>query len=824
MSTFKKAKPRSIRKKDEDEEEEDVNERPKLSLKDLADKKKAKKVAVKGPSLLSFGDEEGEEEEFKVKKSKESRRLAKESKEKKAGLVVPRHEEEEGVRKNERSGEYTAERLAALKTNALARPGGTPLVERNESFQPQRSVTIIPDAKLIHEARKRREMARAQGLGGDYIPISSNGGSRAGSQAGDERDGSEDENFPDDERNRVQFGDTRVIQNRQRQAEVQAAYDHQQERDSSDDEVSRWEAEQIRKGGGRGGPDQATDPMAQISTQAYLQQHYMTPGQSKQPLIQMLNQRAHVPFIPPIKPDVPNSAEEVMAKLQNTLIALKRTHTETSEHLKQLQESLGSTEGRVSGLEGEYSVARQTYQYFQDMRFFTTALIGCLDEKAPEVERIETSMHTVLRERAEALVRHRQGVTEDYLEQLEELVPGIKVTKGRPGQESDIDEFGRDRSTYKKTERKERLRARGLKRKLKMQMAGGKLPPEGLSSEDEKDAGDPSEYNAKIEAIQQQAREVFEDTSDQFSSVHNVRLKLEGWKGAYPQAYADAYVNTCVPRIFVPYVRLQMVDWQPLLGLGTDFEHQEWFTELLTYGQPCPDDDPDCNLVLDLMQRVLMPKLTGLARHCFDPLSARQTRRLKDMLGRLEDYPIMEQTNKAAQSLMGAITDRLAQSLQEDIVVPLIPKDKREDPACGAIVHRLIWQAIKFVENACQLCAWLPIVRLQDIVIEGVLNPHLLPVLAAQGPSKTTLNMVERLHGCLPPAWLSDISQMGQLSILHRYRLYLLSLATGLGPKLTPGTPETMSIMGRVTSLLDQVCEGDRADELRKQHGLAQSA
>ncbi|KNC70850.1 hypothetical protein SARC_16620, partial [Sphaeroforma arctica JP610] len=40
--------------------------------------------------------------------------------------------------------------------------------------------------------------------------------------------------------------------------------------------------------------------------------------------------------------------------------------------------------------------------------------------------------------------------------------------------------------------------------------------------------------------------------------------KLQHWKNVHPLAYRDAYVSECAPHIFAPFVRLALLQWNPL--------------------------------------------------------------------------------------------------------------------------------------------------------------------------------------------------------------------------------------------------------------------
>jgi GC-rich sequence DNA-binding factor len=57
---------------------------------------------------------------------------------------------------------------------------------------------------------------------------------------------------------------------------------------------------------------------------------------------------------------------------------------------------------------------------------------------------------------------------------------------------------------------------------------------------------------------------VFADAAEEFASLEAVKAKLEGWKAAYRQDYQNAYVAESAPALFAPFVRLQLLQWDPL--------------------------------------------------------------------------------------------------------------------------------------------------------------------------------------------------------------------------------------------------------------------
>lgn len=67
-----------------------------------------------------------------------------------------------------------------------------------------------------------------------------------------------------------------------------------------------------------------------------------------------------------------------------------------------------------------------------------------------------------------------------------------------------------------------------------------------------------------IEVIEQDARLVFEDVLEDFSSLRGVLKRFETWRTTESGAYRDAYVSLCLPKVVAPLIRLKLLLWNPL--------------------------------------------------------------------------------------------------------------------------------------------------------------------------------------------------------------------------------------------------------------------
>lgn len=57
---------------------------------------------------------------------------------------------------------------------------------------------------------------------------------------------------------------------------------------------------------------------------------------------------------------------------------------------------------------------------------------------------------------------------------------------------------------------------------------------------------------------------MFEDVVEDFHSLDCIKSHFEVWRREYADCYRDAYIGLCLPKLFNPLVRLQLITWNPL--------------------------------------------------------------------------------------------------------------------------------------------------------------------------------------------------------------------------------------------------------------------
>lgn len=66
------------------------------------------------------------------------------------------------------------------------------------------------------------------------------------------------------------------------------------------------------------------------------------------------------------------------------------------------------------------------------------------------------------------------------------------------------------------------------------------------------------------EEIRKEIENVFDDVSEEFSQCRNVKKIFEQWKFNETDSYNDAFIEICLPKVFSPIIRKEIVEWNPI--------------------------------------------------------------------------------------------------------------------------------------------------------------------------------------------------------------------------------------------------------------------
>jgi GC-rich sequence DNA-binding factor len=729
MSLFRKPKKtiqRRVFTENDDEEEEsmEVEEQP---HHDREHKKKDSKSKHKQKQpLLSFETEE-EGEVFQVKKSSHSKKVMKMFE--KERMKKKETKVEKDNYKSKVKTEIVTDDLVLVVNHKPTPPlilsgrdalcaGKDDLSSEDEeptthkfskpdNFKKVLESGAIPDAAMIHAARKRRQRAREMG---DFIPVEEDEPEDKGRlMREDDNDGSDDE--------RIDMDVNLTLRDQERRREQFLAAQE------SDQEVDEWEHQQIRKG--------VTGASASLSSDLVYNEFQSETSQQ---------QVTTIP-VQAIDPGVPRTPQMIADKLREHYEGVCASREMNIKKLQQTQQDIEQITSELDELKTKAPKAAERFKFYQELRGYITDLVECLDEKVGIIANLEQRAMDQLAKRSEWLIERRR---QDVRDQAEEATNRAGMKKG-PEDEEKI-----RRAAEREGRRTRRRRAR--------EIGGQPKHVEGMSSDDEISQQDVLNFDKEREQIESEIQDVFEDVVEDYSSVANILIKFEEWRENDIAAYNEAYATLCLPKVVSPLVRLDLIFWDPLND-SVDIERLEWYRTLALYGLHDDESeitlaqDPDINLLPTIVEKIIIPKLTQLVDRCWDPLSSSQTLKLVGIITRyVRKFPTLGPASKALSNLFNAILHKMKCSLEHDVFIPLTPKlIESKSP----FFQRQFASGLKLLKN---ITSWQGVLNdntLKELALNSLLNRYLLSAvkfcLLTDAVSKVSL-----ISLILPRIWLQS--------------------------------------------------------------------
>lgn len=715
---FKKSsKKKSLRKKNvnltienEDEDNESTTVKTTTQLKS---EKKKKNKKEKKKIELSFDDQEGEEDVFKIKKSSASRRLAK------AKLNKNIYHDDINDEKIEESSPYSEKNLNALKNSSLNRPPPSSIIKKSQELYNKNSNNIndtvekikIPDAAKIHEAKKLREArrnAKNSSLNPSFIPLDSNDPMDDNNE--NEIEDDDEEVFEDYENNRILFGSNAVKeQEKKRKKEMKVDLLNAQENESEDedkDELNKWESELIKQG--RAAPE------------------IMKVAKKKSEMAK--NQIPEICEIP--------SLDEVMRSFAASLYQMELKHSEDINEEAYLVEEIDKSKKNTENLQSDLKLSSDKYTYFQELRNYIIDLAEFLDEKFKDFNKINEDYLNLKKEK-EIFISNR--VQSDLNDCFYDFVTGwnglVFDSEGNNIYKYDVDQK-QNREMLRKLRTKQQIGKKNSSNNNNSKTMIPKLDDiEGYISNDDFDDKDQEVFDTKKAEIFQKYNEFFSDTNENFKDLSIIKKNFEDWKEKYIKEYNQGFGGLSMPGVFELFVKYELFLWEPLEKYK-EFEDMIWHQEASTYGTSNmmeldnydPEDD-DNKLLIRLVEKFAIPKVKEIVK-LWNVFSVNQTKNLLRILMLLQDYI------KAKDTFFMGVIEEIENKFKNTIEKILSHNPiQRVTPQRNISQHRYeqinywFWKIFKVYNNLFLFEKYISKDNLQKMAIDQLLNQLLVPCL-----------------------------------------------------------------------------------------------
>ncbi|KAF8708818.1 hypothetical protein HU200_030207 [Digitaria exilis] len=741
--------------------------------------------------------------------------------------------------------------------------------EEEEEGDEEDQGPVIPDRATIDAIRaKRQQMQQPRHAAPDYISLDGGGVLNSRNAAGESSD--EDDN---ETRGRIAMytdkssdgprstkGVFGGINNRGPAASLGTLSDGisrevEDDRDDDDDEEERrWEEEQFRKGLGRRVDDVSAQrsangapAAAQVQPHSFgysVDSHYQPSLSGAVPSASVFA-TGSMEFL-----SIAQQADVANKALQENIRKLRETHKTTLTALVKTDTHLNEALSEISSLEIGVQDGEKKFIYLQELRNYICALCECLNDKAFYIEELEEQMQKLHENRASAISERRvadmadesgvievavnaavsilsKGSSPAYLSAASNAAQAAAAAaKESSNLPPELDEFGRDINLQKRMDLKRREENRGRrkarsesKRLASAEKNNGIEQIEGELSTDESDS-ESTAYVSRRDELLKAAGVVFSDASDEYSFLSIVKDKFEGWRTQYPSAYRDAHVALSAPSVFAPYVRLELLKWDPLHERA-DFFDMDWHKVLFDYGMQDHESDSgsnDTDVVPVLVEKVALPILHHRIKHCWDVLSTERTENAVDAVRMVIGY--LPTSSKDLHKLLGSVKGRLTEAV-DDLSVP----------AWGSMVTRTVPGAAQYAAYRFgvatrllkNVCLWKDI--LADHVVEklalddllrGKILPHMKSIIM---DVHDAITRAERIAASLSGVW----SQQSQK--LQPFVDIVVELGNKLERRHTSGVSdeETRGLARRLKNILRTLNEYDKARAISKKFQLREA-
>lgn len=643
------------------------------------------------------------------------------------------------------TGDYSAAGLAALRKNAISFGGAATSEPEPAPFSQIEADASIPDRVAIQMARQKRERLRDQppssSAAPDFIEV-------------DRRSGREKNYMAEEPLEEVEVYDSKEHSaGRSVRAQVQEALDQESD---SDDEVKRWELEQIRKGGAKqkvhSKPKEVPKARTATITELDLEVLEALPRFGSSDIDSLLS--GHF----------------------NKLSLSLETHR---SQLRQLTENTQTSEQRLAHNRGIIANNQANGAFLEQMDDYVEKLVETLSEISPQVTEAEKKLMKARTARASQLT---QRVQQDIDDEAADIQMGLLYDPANP--EGSEDPGVAEARAGRRPARERRAQARRLRRDK------ARTTEEGWSS-DEEDSLHIHKYERDKKGVITEVNTLLESKPQECINVAVLKERFNNWKLRHSDLYNKAYISLSMPNVFEPLVRFALLDWEPL---EDHLEEQDWFKILFDYGIPesgeLADGDPDVNLIPTLVQKLVLPKLTVFVGQCWLPTSATQTKRLQQLLDSLFDFGIPQEAVEM-KNLLTAIILALQNAVDRSNL-PLYPSLRLADDPTQAFSRRQLWRTVKLFQNVISWHQVLSLARVQRLSLELLLNVKILPFLRKVQDVTLTTDLVARLVALVPPDWCRPLPP--GLLLLHDLLRQLSSQAK---------EPRTRSELLRLLEALD---------------------
>lgn len=594
---------------------------------------------------------------------------------------------------------------------------------------------VIPDAKTIYELKKRRQK---MAMTADFILLE-NEENETGvrliresdedkSENGDDLPNSDDDDDDHRDKDRIKFGNVdyeskekekfrecfrvaqQKIENRKQSNDSKCSSSSDEDdnddndgvqnddkNDESEDEIDKWEREQIRKA--------VRMPNIYHLARSEMNNKFLT-ALDDNTLINKLQVIHDNHSVVPIEIDHPDSrsyGNHIPSYISDNKYNLQddndnndfdsfndRIHSmrqqfeskieENNKLLDRITMDLQLTAKDIETYDTDVSQMTDEYNLYRNMFDFIRNLFDCINDKMAELETNEQQIIDVYGKYAQLKSNEHSNDIQDqnsislYLIMNHEALSIQYASIDHQQLNCILDVYNFDGDHTKRNRCYNRME-KFLKHNKK----------EIFTTNDDDSEHDLLD-NEELKSIQTRLNQLFDDTDDDFASIHSICQQFQQWKSKQTHTYKESFISEFLPKFLSYYIRYDFAFWNIFLddnhyhhhSNAIDLMETESMQHLIRYccSNLSKDNLIELNVIPTLIDNVMIPKLIEMIeKEIWNPLSTRQTDRFIRFLRlSITNFPTLVDISENFSKLLQKIVIRMEKTIENDIFIPqMIP-------------------------------------------------------------------------------------------------------------------------------------------------------
>ncbi|KAI6646522.1 PAX3- and PAX7-binding protein 1 [Oopsacas minuta] len=435
--------------------------------------------------------------------------------------------------------------------------------------------------------------------------------------------------------------------------------------------------------------------------------------------------------------DTENSANADLSvteiSVQSMLQAVRREHAELEETSNFTEMECDRNLKTILATEESFTVSKDTlekekknYRFFKEIGDYVHDLLDCIGEKVAIVDRIESQILGIRSDISNHIIERRKEI---LLERDQLSRQDISVPQSAYPCRVEID-----------------LMTDNEKIKFNEYCVS---------------------FNKKKKEVLQEASELFSDALEEYSTAEQIIQRFEFWRIDHGDSYQQSFIPLFLPKLLATYVRLDLLHWDPLSSEGVDWKLHRWYSSL------CPISNPENEILSPLIEQTILPILTETARSIWDPVSTAQTKLLALSVIQINQVFPNLLPNKPMQSILKIVSDKFVTATQ-GFYMPMFIKDHLEkNSESNSLLSYQFWLGVDLGTNISLWTGLLPEQTILDLILDGLLNRYLTLALHQFSDCIQSVEKCNRIVEFLPDCVKRGLHDT-EVGALVRYMCWLV--------------------------------------------------